>query len=245
VVTTALVAGLGATTTTPVAAPVTGDVSVATVRLPDGGRAIFPGHVLVAYYRTAGTGVLGVFGEDPPDRITRRLRAAAAAHRNKALLVLDLQPGRSGFLPVARRWARALRDPWVGLALDPEWRMGPTQVPARSIGHVRASEVNSVSKWLNGLTVRNYLPQKLFLIHQFRTEMVTNLANVVPRTRLAMVQHVDGFGSQSQKLSTYHTVARAKQFHMGFKLFYDEDYGLMSPRRVLAIRPRVSFVSYQ
>jgi hypothetical protein len=281
----ALVAGLGATGTA--IAPV---ASAATARLPDGGRAIFPGHVLVAYYGTAGTGVLGVLGEDTPDRITKRLRAAArpfagdgrtpqivyelivtvadgtsgpdgdyshdiareavsryiaAAHRNKALLVLDLQPGRSGFLPVARRWTWALRDPWVGLALDPEWRMGPTQVPARSIGHVRASEVNSVSKWLNGLTVRNDLPQKLFLIHQFRTEMVTNLANVVPRTRLAMVQHVDGFGSQSQKLSTYHTVARAKQFHMGFKLFYDEDYGLMSPRRVLAIRPRVSFVSYQ
>ncbi|MBI2246103.1 MAG: hypothetical protein HYU55_19855, partial [Nocardioides sp.] len=65
-----------------------------------------------------------------------------AAHRNQALLLLDLQPGRSGFLEVAKRWAWALRDPWVGLALDPEWRMGPHQVPARTVGRVRAAEVN-------------------------------------------------------------------------------------------------------
>ena len=48
-----------------------------------------------------------------------------AAHRNGALVVLDIQPGRADFLTVAKRWAWALEDPWVGLALDPEWRMGP------------------------------------------------------------------------------------------------------------------------
>ena len=54
-----------------------------------------------------------------------------AAHRNGALLLLDLQPGRSGFLETAKRWEWALQDPWVGLALDPEWRVGPTEVPGQ------------------------------------------------------------------------------------------------------------------
>ncbi|HEX5985372.1 MAG TPA: hypothetical protein VFY86_02555, partial [Nocardioides sp.] len=214
--------------------------------LPQGGRRIYPGHLLVAYYGTASTPTMGVLGEDTPDRITDRLRESArpyardswkvqivyemivtiadrgpgadgdyshdiarehverylrAARRNKALLVLDLQPGRSGFLEVAKRWRWALERPWVGLALDPEWRMGAGQVPAETIGQVRAAEVNRVSKWLQRIARRNDHPQKLFLLHQFRRDMVVNIENVVARKGLAMVQHVDGFGTQKQKLA--------------------------------------------
>jgi len=168
-----------------------------------------------------------------------------AAHRNKALLVLDLQPGRDSFVEVAQRWEWALADPWVSLALDPEWRMRPHQVPGQVIGSVGAAEVNAVSGWLDTLTRTEKLPDKLLLLHQFRTGMIRNVAAVVDRRRLSEVQHVDGFGSPSQKLATYHRVERDQQFRMGFKLFYDEDTHLMSPRQVLAIRPAVRFVSYQ
>lgn len=279
--------------TVPAAAPAPA-LAASVVRrapeLPLGGRTIYPGHILVAYYGTAGTGALGVLGEARPDVITERLRRAArpyagmdrkvqivyelivtiadrtpgpdgdyshdiarehvrryirAARRNRALLVLDLQPGRSGFLTVAKRWRWALEHPWVGLALDPEWRMDPGQVPGRTIGQVRAPEVNRVSRWLARIAAAGNHPQKLFLLHQFRTDMVIGIADVKPRRRLAMVQHVDGFGTPRQKLATYRTVARPRQFTMGFKLFYDEDTNLMTPRQVLAIRPRVRFVSYQ
>jgi hypothetical protein len=60
-----------------------------------------------------------------------------------------------------------------------------------------------------------------------------------------MVQHVDGFGTPSQKLATFHTVARPRQFFMGFKLFYDEDVRRMSPADVRRIDPKVRFVSFQ
>lgn len=173
------------------------------------------------------------------------LHYVRAAHRNNALLVLDLQPGRSDFLTVARRWAWALRDPWVGLALDPEWRMRAGQVPGRTIGQVGAPEVNRVSAWLRDLAVRRGHPEKVLVLHQFRTDMVLGIDRVRTRPGLVTIQHVDGFGSPRQKLATYHTVARPRQFHMGFKLFYDEDTVLMSPRQVLRIRPRVEYVSYQ
>ncbi|MEZ5093875.1 hypothetical protein [Nocardioides sp.] len=169
----------------------------------------------------------------------------AAARRHGALVVLDLQPGRSGFLTVARRWAWALRDPRVGLALDPEWRMGPRQVPGRRVGSVSAAEVNRTAAWLSGLVRRERLPEKLFVLHQFRTSMITDPGAIRRRPGLAMVQHVDGFGTQRQKLGTFHAVARPRQFHLGLKLFYDEDRHLMTPARVRAIRPRVRFVSYQ
>ncbi|WP_372727978.1 hypothetical protein [Nocardioides sp.] len=179
--------------------------------------------------------------------ITRRQvrRHIEAAHEHGALLVLDLQPGRSDFLTVAKRWAWALRDPWVGLALDPEWRMAPGQVPGRVIGSVSAREINRTTRWLADLTRRHRLPQKLVLLHQFRTSMIRDIARVSSRARLATVQHVDGFGTQREKLATYHAVKRPQQFLMGMKLFYDEDHDRMGAREIHRIRPRVRFVSYQ
>lgn len=172
-------------------------------------------------------------------------RYIRAAHRHDALLLLDLQPGRSGFLEVAKRWAWALKDPWVGLALDPEWRWGPHLAPAQVIGHVTAAEVNRTTRWLAGLTRRHDLPEKLLVLHQFRVAMIESIDRVRVRRRLAMVQHVDGFGTRGEKMATFHAVARPSQFVMGMKIFYDEDTSRMGPVFVHGIRPRVRFVSFQ
>jgi len=207
------------------------------------GRRVQPVFEVIVSVAHSGPGRDGDFSADIP-------RAAVepyirAAHRLGALVVLDLQTGRSGFLSVARRWEWALRDPWVGLAIDPEWRVYGRQRPGHVIGHVRAGEVNRVTGWLSGLTRRLRLPQKLFVIHQFRTAMVRDPAAIRSRPNLAMVQHVDGFGTPHDKLATYHAVVRPRQFHEGFKLFYRADTRMMSPAAVLRIRPRVEFVSYQ
>jgi hypothetical protein len=168
-----------------------------------------------------------------------------AAHEHGALLLLDIQPGRSSFLSVVRRWTWALEDPYVGLALDPEWRMGRRGVPGRKIGSVGATEVDRVSKWLSTLVRIEDLPQKLFVLHQFRTDMIEDSEQITPRSGLVMVQHVDGFGTPAQKMNTFHTVVRPGQFLLGLKLFYDEDRRLLRPGEVRDIRPRVRFVSYQ
>jgi hypothetical protein len=89
------------------------------------------------------------------------------------------------------------------------------------------------------------LPEKVFLLHQFRTDMVRHPERIRPREHLALVQHVDGFGTPTEKMATFHRVVRPRQFVLGFKLFYDEDVPRMRPARVLAIRPRVDFVSFQ
>lgn len=168
-----------------------------------------------------------------------------AARNNGALLVLDIQTGRSDFLKVAKRWSWALAEPHVGLALDPEWRMGRRQVPGRVIGSVQAREVNRVSAWLSEIVVRRDLPEKVFMLHQFRTSMLPDVRRIVGRDGLEMIQHVDGFGTPGQKRDTFGVVARPRQFAMGFKLFYDEDVRLMSAKAVHRIRPHVRFVSYQ
>lgn len=198
---------------------------------------------LIASVADAGPGDDGDYSHLIPKSYVRTY--VRAAKRNHALLVLDLQPGRSTFLSQALHYRWALKKPWVGLALDPEWRMGPHQVPGRQIGSVGAAEVNRVSRMVSRLVHRERLPQKLFMLHQFRTDMIRDIGQVKRRAGLAMVQHVDGFGTREQKLATYHAVAKPRRFHMGFKLFYDEDVHRFKPRQVLHIKPRVQFVSFQ
>ena len=85
-----------------------------------------------------------------PARLGHR-RYLQAARKAKALLVLDIQPGRSDFFTEATRLRKWLKEPDVGLALDPEWRMGPGQVPGQVIGRVDAREVNATTAWLSQL----------------------------------------------------------------------------------------------
>lgn len=172
-------------------------------------------------------------------------RYVDAARRNKVLVILDVQPGRSDFLSQVRRLDRWLREPHVGLALDPEWRMPPGKVPGRTVGHVKADEVNAVSAHVSDIVRRHNLPEKLFVLHQFRGSMLPDVHRIQRRAGLAMVQHVDGFGTRSQKDATYRSLRRPQQFHLGYKLFYDEDVKLYSPRDVLAFRPTPEYISYQ
>jgi hypothetical protein len=207
------------------------------------GDRVQPVYELIVTIADRSPGPDGDYSHDIPRALVERY--ILAAHRHGALLLIDLQTGRSPFFEVAKRWAWALDDPWVGLALDPEWRMGAHQVPASVIGSVRAAEVNRTSLWLSGLVRDRGLPEKLFVLHQFRLSMLPDIQNIVHRPGLAMVQHADGFGTRGQKLATYHAITRPQQFRQGFKLFYDWDVQRFTPQEVRRIKPAVSFVSYQ
>jgi hypothetical protein len=172
-------------------------------------------------------------------------RYVEAARRNNVLVVLDVQPGRTDFLTEVKKLRRFLEEPHVGLALDPEWRMAPDQVPGRVIGSVRAAEVNAVSAFVAGIVRERNLPEKLLLLHQFKSSMIPDIAAVRQRAGLAIVQHIDGFGTRSQKDATFAGLRRPQQFHVGYKLFYDEDVNMYAPRDVLRFRPTPEYISYQ
>ncbi|GGO87845.1 hypothetical protein GCM10011584_13440 [Nocardioides phosphati] len=207
------------------------------------GLAAQPVFELIVTVADSQPGPDGDYNHDVPVAAVRRW--VEAARRSGALLVLDLQPGRADFPSVAKRWEWALRDPNVGLALDPEWRMHGREVPGRVIGSVTTWEVNLTSRWLEQLVEARRLPEKLFVVHQFRRDMLRGPHRVEDRRHLAEVQHVDGFGTPREKLATYAAVARPGDFRMGFKLFYDEDRPRLSAAQVMRIRPRVDFVSFQ
>ncbi len=170
------------------------------------------------------------------------------AKANGIYVILDLQPGRTDFLTQAKQLKPLLLEPNVGLALDPEWRLTPTQVPLKQIGAVSIREVNQVGNWLAELTRANKLPQKIFLLHQFRNDMLPerDLLNT-SHPELAYAIQMDGQGTQSQKRDTWRAITHPApdNVHFGWKNFYQKDVTLLSPADTMLIRPKPWYVSYQ
>ena len=174
-----------------------------------------------------------------------------AARRAKMLLVLDFQPGRADVLDQVKHYARFLAEPEVGVALDPEWALEPGERPGRQIGSLPASDVNAVSAYLSDVVRRNRLPEKVFMVHQFKQYMLPDRELIADRFGLATVFHVDGFGPRHSKAETYALLSSKDgvipggRVHNGYKLFLDEDVPLQDAAEVLAITPRPELVSYQ
>jgi hypothetical protein len=206
-------------------------------------RPVLPALELITVIANADPGDDGLYRSRQTNAVIRRY--LRAARRHDMLLLLDIQPGRSDFFTETTRLERWLREPDVGLALDPEWRVGEGQVPGQVIGQVGAREVNATSAWLAQLVARENLPQKLFVVHQFTDDMVDD-TQLKRRDGLAMVLNTDGFGSKPVKVAKYRDFTRAaKSFDQGLKLFYEEDAGLMRPREVLRLRPTPDVVVYE
>jgi hypothetical protein len=206
-------------------------------------RPVMPALELLAVVAASSPGEGGRYNLRQPDSVIRRY--LNAARKAKALLILDIQPGRSDFFTETKRLRKWLKQPDVGLALDPEWRMDPGQVPGHVIGHVSADEVNATSNWLNDLTKRYKLPQKLLLVHEFTDDMVPE-QQLKQRSDLAYVLNVDGFGTQSLKIAKYKGfMAQTRDFRRGFKLFYHEDTNTMTPAEVMRLTPRPDVVVYE
>jgi hypothetical protein len=207
-----------------------------------GVRAL-PTYELIVVIANATPGPDGMYRSRVDDATISRYLAAVRRHH--ALLLLDIQPGHSDFPTEVRRLERWLREPDVALAIDPEWRMAAGGVPGQRIGTVPAAEVNAVSAWLDALTVRYRLPQKLLLVHQFTTGMITDKPAVRPRKHLAMVFNMDGFGGREAKLAKYRLLMADRRFGLGLKLFLHQDIAIFRPREVLALRPAPNVVEYQ
>ena len=211
----------------------------------DGARVV-PTFEIITTVASAHPGPDGDYSSETARDVIRPWIEIAAA--NEMYVVLDLQPGRTDFLTQAKIYEEFLRLPHVGLALDPEWRLKPHQVHMRQVGTVDAAEINQVSEWLAALVRREALPQKLVVLHQFEWKMITNRHLIETPPELAVLIHMDGFGTQGVKQSTWNVLTAAPdadKFWWGWKNFYDEDTPTARPDRVLGLTPPALFVSYQ
>jgi hypothetical protein len=174
-----------------------------------------------------------------------------AARRHRALLLLNVQPGRARFLDEVKALERWLGEPDVGIALDPEWAIGPGQTPGRVFGSTTGAVVDSVAAYLDGLVRAGALPQKVLVVHQLNPRIVTGWGALRRRDGVVVVKSVDGIGNAAEKIATWKRLVTRlpSTLHPGFKLFFDEDRRgggkLMSAAQVLALRPRPEYVLYE
>jgi hypothetical protein len=213
-----------------------------------GNRRVQPVMELIATVVQGSPGADGKYRYRQPDRVVKEYLTVARRHR--AILLLGIQPGRATFLDEVKHYEKWLREPDVGLALDPEWAMGPGQVPMRVFGHTTGPELNGVTAWVAALVARNDLPEKVVVFHQLAARIVRQEAAIKARKGIALVKSVDGIGSRAMKEETWRnlTAALPKGVHPGFKLFFQEDAkigALMTPAQVLALKPLPEYVLYE
>jgi hypothetical protein len=213
--------------------------------VPD--ATVVPAFEIIA---TVASSVAGPDGNYSTELAVEELRPwVEAAGEVGVYVVLDLQPGRTDFVTQAERYRSLLELPHVGLALDPEWRLGANEVHLTQIGSVSIDEVNEVVTWLADLTRAGDLPQKLLVLHQFQVRMIPERDRLdTSRDELALMVHADGQGPQGSKQDTWRVLRQTEPDRVawGWKNFYDEDQPMLTPEQtVTEVVPRPNLISYQ
>ncbi len=184
----------------------------------------------------------------PPERFREWVDVAADAD---GYVVLDFQPGRNDFLYQVQHYEDLLRLPHVGIALDPEWRLGPGQTHLQQIGSVSAAEINTVIDWLADLVRDEGLPQKLLIVQQFRLDMIQDRDEILDRKEVAVVIQMDGEGQGGLgvKDETYRAITAGTDdahWRWGWKNFVERDSPRpYTPQETMAKDPSPVYVSYQ
>ncbi|HET6393307.1 MAG TPA: hypothetical protein VFG13_10855 [Blastococcus sp.] len=208
---------------------------------------VVPAFEIIATVASSSAGDDGDYSAEADPEVLRPW--VEAAGRAGMYVVLDLQPGRTDFVSQAEQYRSLLELPHVGLALDPEWRLGPDEVHLTQIGSVGVDEVNQVIGWLADLTREHSLPQKLLVLHQFRLDMLPGRERVdTGRDELAVMIHADGQGAQGDKQATWRALHETAPpgLSWGWKNFYDEDLPMLTPEETIGqVSPLPELVTYQ
>ncbi|UNO44397.1 hypothetical protein KGS77_33365 [Streptomyces sp. MST-110588] len=212
------------------------------------GREPLPVLELLATVANATAGPDGLYRTRTSSRTIRRYLRTARKHR--ALLLLNIQPGRSSVMAEVKALREWLVHPDVGIALDPEWEMSPGQVPGHTYGHTSGRELTRVARYLSELVGEYGLPEKPLVFHQVAASVVRDQTALRPPPGVALIKSVDGIGSPGMKRTTWRHLVTAMPagLHSGFKLFYEEDAEhsrLMTPKEVLALRPQPEYIMYE
>ena len=170
-----------------------------------------------------------------------------AAREHGLLLFLDTQIGWSDPLTEVRLLEPFLREPFVHVALDPEFATGHRGVrPGLVIGSVTAAQVNDVQRYLAGIVREHGLPPKILMVHQFTSWMILDRGAIEDHADVDLAIDMDGYGLASLKLHGYERWALAAPSERpALKLFFDYDTPVMTPEEVQAIERPPDIVIYQ
>lgn len=179
---------------------------------------------------------------------------AKLAEKHKALLLLDVQLGRSSVMEELEILRPFLERPYVHLAIDTEYSVEEGEIPGQDLGEVDGPEIQQAVEELDRMVEEEGIPDKVLLVHQFESGIVTNKDAIKPTDNVQVVLHADGFGGPAAKLAKYDLLVRDEPIQYGgFKLFYPlddpslpgQDIPLLKPEEVLALDPAPAVVTYQ
>ncbi len=215
-------------------------------------QALDPSHPVIKALELVATVAQASPGPDgaysllmPASLIKSELKLARSAH---ALLILDIQVGHSTVAAQVKSLEPFLKLPDVELGLDPEFDMDqiPSGIPGQEFGSMTAAAINGAIQVLHRLVVRDHLPPKILIVHQFLPEMVPNWQAIKPLPGVSFIMDTDGFGTPADKIANYKAFITDQPIgYGGIKLFYTQDTPLMSPAQVLALKPSPLLVVYQ
>lgn len=212
-------------------------------------RTILPVFELIAVVVQAGAGADGKYRRRVEDSVVDTY--LRFARESKGLLLLNIQPGQSDFLTEVKHFERYLREPDVGIALDPEWAMKTGQRPGKVYGQTDGAMINSVAEAMSKLASEGDLPEKALVFHQVNRHVVKDEPTLRAYPGVVLIKSVDGLGPKAAKIETYLNLMEimGPSVHAGFKLFFDEDHRnggqLMTPAEVLALKPPPEYVMYE
>jgi hypothetical protein len=211
----------------------------------DSGQKVLPALHLIATVAQGYPGPARKYRLQMPDSVIRRV--AGWAEDRGWLLFLDIQVGVSNVEDELEVLLPYLRQPFIHLALDPEFAMKDGKRPGTDwMGRMDASEVNHAVGVLARIVEEHQLPPKVLVVHRFTRNMLTNASQIRLDPRVQVVIDMDGWGTPGSKMGAYRWfVVRHPVQYTGFKLFYKNDKPMMTPQQVLELYPKPMYIQYQ
>ena len=204
---------------------------------------------LIAVVAQGDPGKAGKYRMVMPDNIINQVYGWAK--EAKAILFIDIQTGHDDIRAVLPRFEWILKNPDVHLAIDPELNLIKSgKRPGSKIGTYDAADINYASAYLQGLVKKYNLPPKVFVVHRFTRNMVTNAKSVQLRPEVQTVMNMDGWGAPWLKRDSYKDyIVKEPVQYTGFKLFYHNDTKkgdpLLTPQELLRLNPKPIYIQYQ
>jgi hypothetical protein len=215
----------------------------------DSSHPVQPALHLIAAVAQGEPGKAGKYRMVMPDKIVNDIYGWAK--ESKMIMFVDLQTGHENIRTLLPRFEWILKNPDVHLGLDPEFNMlASGKVPGRKIGTYDAADINYASAFLRDLVKKYNLPPKVFIVHRFTRNMVTNAKQIQLHPEVQMVMNMDGWGAPWLKRDSYKDyIVKEPVQYTGFKLFYHNDTKkgdpLLTPQEVLKLNPKPLYIQYQ
>lgn len=215
----------------------------------DPATPVQPALHLIAVVAQGAPGKDGKYRLIMPDKIINQVYDWSK--KSGAVMFIDIQTGHDDIRSLLPRFEWILKNPDVHLGIDPEFNLIKSgKKPGKKIGTFDAADINYASGYLKDIVKKYNLPPKVFTVHRFTRNGVTNSKSIVLRPEVQLVMHMDGWGAPWLKRDSYkeYIVAEPVQY-TGFKLFYHNDTKkgdqMMTPQDVLRLNPKPLYIQYQ